>query len=102
MQANIVNAELSARFGEAAFSKKFEAIALRHRLIGYWAAGLMGRLDKAAYANELHDIDVQAAGGNEMFFRLSADLSARGIYIREGELRSIVETFFAEAASAVL
>src|SRR5690606_25881066 len=58
---------------------KFKAEARRNKLIGLWAAGLLGKSEEeaAAYAKEVIAADFQEAGEEDVFRKLSADLGAR-------------------------
>jgi hypothetical protein len=55
---------------------RFRAEARRNKLLGLWAAGLMGKADDAAsaYAREVVAADFQEAGDEDVFRKLAADL----------------------------
>ena len=59
--------------------KKFKAEARRNKLVGLWAAGLIGKSDEeaAAYAKEVIAADFQEAGEEDVFRKLSSDLGAK-------------------------
>lgn len=55
---------------------QFRAEARRNRLLGLWAAGLLGRSgdDAAAYAKEVVVSDFEEAGDEDVFRKIAADL----------------------------
>lgn len=58
---------------------RFKAVARRNRLLGLWAAGLLGRTgdEAAAYATEVVRADFQEAGDEDVVRKLVADLGGR-------------------------
>ncbi|MEM1364912.1 MAG: DUF1476 domain-containing protein [Pseudomonadota bacterium] len=56
---------------------KFKAEARRNKLLGLWAAGVMGKNaeEAAAYAKEVVRADFQEAGDEDVFRKLRDDLS---------------------------
>jgi hypothetical protein len=58
---------------------RFKAVARRNRLLGLWAAGLLGRSgdEAAAYAAEVVRADFQEAGDEDVVRKLAADLGAK-------------------------
>lgn len=72
---------------EEAFEKKyahdeemqFRAEARRNKLLGLWAAGLMGKSDDDAqdYAKEVVKSDIEEAGHEDVFRKVSGDLGDR-------------------------
>ena len=67
-----------ARFAHDA-EMRFRVEARRNRLLGLWAAGLLGRTGDAAdaYAREVVRADFHEAGEAEVLRKLEADLGAR-------------------------
>lgn len=57
---------------------KFKAEARRNKLLGLWAAGLMGKSGDAAasYARDVVAEDVAQAGDEDVFRKVSKDLGA--------------------------
>lgn len=55
---------------------QFKAVARRNKLVGLWAAELMGRSgdDAAAYAREVIKADFEEAGHDDVVRKLSGDL----------------------------
>ncbi len=76
---------------------RFKAEARRNKLVGLWAAGLLGKSGDAAdaYARELVAIDIAEAGEEDVFRKLAADLGdkadAATIRARMGELMSVAK-----------
>lgn len=74
---------------EQAFERKFahdaemqfKAQARRDRLLGLWAAELMGLDAEAAadYAKSVVIADLEEAGDDDVFRKVSADLQAKGV-----------------------
>lgn len=72
---------------EHAFEKKFahdeemrfKAIARRNRLLGLWAAGLLGKsgAEADAYAQEVVRSDFAEAGDEDVVRKVAADLGSR-------------------------
>lgn len=58
---------------------RFRAEARRNKLLGLWAAGLLGKSaeDAAAYAKEIVAHDFEEAGEEDVFRRVAADLGHR-------------------------
>ena len=58
---------------------QFKAEARRNKLLGLWAAGLMGRTgeEAAAYAREVVRADFEEKGDDDVFRKLRADLGGR-------------------------
>ncbi len=71
---------------------KFKAEARRNKLLGLWAAGLMGKSGAEAdgYAKEVIAADFEEAGDEDVFRKLAADLGDRAdeatIRAKMGEL----------------
>ena len=57
---------------------QFRAEARRNKLLGLWAAGLMGKQgdDAAAYAMAVIESDFAEAGDEDVFRKLSGDLGS--------------------------
>ncbi|MEJ0062689.1 MAG: DUF1476 domain-containing protein [Alphaproteobacteria bacterium] len=60
---------------------KFKVDARRCKLLGLWAAGVMGLIDAEAetYARELLGTDLQEHGSADILGKLTSDLTAKGI-----------------------
>lgn len=66
---------------------EFKAEARRNKLLGEWAAGLMGR-DAAAYAKEVIASDFEEAGDEDVYRKVSGDLAASSANVSEADLRA--------------
>ena len=58
---------------------QFRTMARRDKLLGLWAAGLMGKSAEAAaaYARDVVSADVEEAGDEDVFRKIAGDLGAR-------------------------
>lgn len=70
--------------------KKFKAEARRNKLLGIWAAELLGLTGDAAnaYAAEVVAADFQEAGDEDVFRKVSTDLKAKGVAIDDAAIRA--------------
>jgi hypothetical protein len=69
--------------------KKFKAEARRNKLLGIWAAELLGLTgDEAkAYASEVVAADFEEAGDEDVFRKVSSDLKAKGLNVGDEAIR---------------
>lgn len=102
MQTTMRERDIIQRLVSSGVAYEFEATARRNFLLGFWAGGLIGLDDCLAYAIELNDLDLAAAGRNDMFFKLRADLEAVGIIKNDPELHAIATVFLNQAADNIL
>ncbi|WP_417318925.1 DUF1476 domain-containing protein [Emcibacter sp.] len=78
---------------------EFKIVARRNKLLGLWAAGLMG-LDgdaASAYAKEVVEADFEEAGHEDVYRKVKGDLDAKGVEVSEHQLRREMEDKLAEA-----
>jgi hypothetical protein len=80
---------------------KFKALARRNKLIGVWAAELMGKADSDGYAREVVISDFEEAGDHDVFRKLRDDFDAAGVAISDEELSAKMVQLLAEAVSQV-
>ena len=80
---------------------RFKAEARRNKLIGLWAAGLLGKADPDAYAKEVVAADFEEAGDEDVMRKLRNDLSAGGVSVTDEELRSKMNEFLAQAVEQI-
>lgn len=82
---------------------KFKAYARRNKLLGLWAADLLGKSgDEAeAYAKEVVASDFEEAGDEDVFRKVRADLDAGGVAQTDEQLRSRMIELLAEAVEQV-
>ncbi|MFZ5609142.1 MAG: DUF1476 domain-containing protein [Pseudomonadota bacterium] len=83
---------------------RFKAEMRRNKLLGLWAAELMGLSgpEAAAYAKEIVRADLREAGDEDVFAKLKSDFDARGIDMSNHRLRKMMEEKMAEARRQVV
>ncbi|MGE0408430.1 MAG: DUF1476 domain-containing protein, partial [Amphiplicatus sp.] len=77
--------------------------ARRNKLLGQWAAGLMGlQGEKAdAYVQEVIKADLVEAGDEDVFRKIRADFDAKGVDQTDHQIRRHMGEFLAEAVRQV-
>lgn len=72
---------------------EFKATARRNKLLGQWAAGLMGMEGEAinAYAVEVIEADFEEAGDDDVYRKVQADLDKAGAGQSEHQIRRQME-----------
>ncbi|WP_343078743.1 DUF1476 domain-containing protein [Ostreiculturibacter nitratireducens] len=80
---------------------KFKAEARRNKLLGLWAAELMGKSGDAAaaYAKEVVASDFEEAGDEDVYRKIAGDL---GDLADETEIRSKMTELMAEAKRQIM
>lgn len=80
---------------------QFKADARRNRLLGAWAAELLGKTDDAArdYALSVVAADFEEAGDEDVFRKLASDLSGKA---DEAEIRAKMAEMTLEARKQVI
>ena len=80
---------------------QFKAEARRNKLLGLWAAGLMGKSDDeaASYATEVVKADFEEAGDEDVYRKISGDLGDKA---DETEIRAKMKSLLAEAKSQLM
>ena len=80
---------------------QFKAEARRNRLLGLWAAGLLGKSgeDALAYAKEVVKADFEEAGDEDVFRKVRADL---GDLTDDATLRTQMQTLLTEAKAQLV
>lgn len=80
---------------------KFRAEARRNKLLGLWAAELLGKSGEAAavYAREVVAADFEEAGDEDVYRKLAGDLGARA---DEAVIRAKMAELMIEARRQVL
>ena len=78
---------------------EFKAEARRNKLLGRWAAGLMGlsQSETAEYIREVIEADFEEAGDEDVFRKLRADFDARGIEQSDHQIRRAMAECMEEA-----
>ena len=97
---------------QKSFEKKFEhdqelqfkANARKNKLLGLWAAGLLGKTgdDAEAYAKEVVLADFEKPGDHDVLHKLMRDLAAVGKPLEDHTIRKQAERLMAEAKQQVM
>jgi hypothetical protein len=68
---------------------QFKIVARRNRLLGHWAAGLMGLTDVEAesYAKDVVRADFEEAGDEDVIRKVLGDLTSAGVDCDEARIR---------------
>lgn len=79
----------------------FKATARRNRLLGLWAAGLLGKSDDAAasYAMEVVQADFEEAGDDDVLRKVAADL---GTLADAATIRAKMDALMIEAKAQLM
>ena len=82
---------------------KFKAESRRNKYLAEWAGAKMGisGADLEAYVKEVRKSDLQAAGDDDVFGKVKADLAAKGVKIADADLRKQMQELLAKAVSEV-
>ncbi|MBX9898730.1 MAG: DUF1476 domain-containing protein [Qipengyuania sp.] len=77
----------------------FKIAARANRLVGQWAAGLMGLTDEEAdaYRKSVVQADFEEAGHEDVIRKLLGDLTQAGCDVDEAEIRARLEACTVEA-----
>ena len=83
---------------------RFRVIARRNRLLGAWAARLMGlsEAEADAYAKDVIRADFEEAGEEDVIRKLLGDLTAAGVDSDEARIREALAHKEAEARRQVM
>jgi len=93
---------------EAKFARdeemQFRVLARRNRLLGEWAAGLMGltAAESEAYAKEVIQADFEEAGDEDVVRKLLGDLTSANVDIDEAKIRATLDHKAVEARSQLM
>ena len=82
----------------------FKVTARRNKLLGLWAADLMGlsKDDAAAYAKTVVQADFEKPGDRDVLQRVLKDLTSRGLDMSEHRVRKEMEHLLAVAKAEVM
>lgn len=77
----------------------FRVTARRNRLIGVWAAELMGLTPEEtdAYAKAVVQADFEEAGDEDVIRKILGDLTSAGVAVDDGRIRAALEEKLIEA-----
>ena len=93
---------------EAKFARdeelQFRVLARRNRLLGEWAAELMGLSaeETASYAKDVVRADFEEAGDEDVIRKVLGDLTAAGIDTNDAEIRQTLEHKTVEAKRQII
>ncbi|SON56120.1 hypothetical protein HDIA_2579 [Hartmannibacter diazotrophicus] len=82
---------------------RFKAVARRNKLLGLWAAELMGLSgDEAeAYAIEVVKVDFQEAGDEDVFSKIRTDFDKAQVGQSDHQIRRTMEELLAKAKAEI-
>ena len=82
---------------------EFKAQARRNKLLGLWAADLMGVSGPAAeeYAKSVVAADFEEKGDDDVFRKIRGDLDAKGVTQSDHQIRSRMSDLLNEARAQV-
>lgn len=82
---------------------EFKAQARRAKIVGRWAAGLIGLADDEAeaYAKSVVVADLEEAGEEDLFRKIRADLDLHAVQLSDHQIRAKMEEALAEARASV-
>jgi hypothetical protein len=82
---------------------RFKATARRNRLLGEWAAGLMGMSgdEVVAYAKEVVKSDFERPGDDDVLEKVLGDLQAKGVDSSEHIVRKRMDDLMSEAVRQI-
>jgi hypothetical protein len=80
---------------------RFKATARRNKMLGLWAAGILGKsgADAEAYAKEVVLADFEQAADHDVVHRLIKDLQPKGI--TEQQIRTRMAELLSEAVAQI-
>ena len=83
---------------------QFKAEARRNKLLGLWAAEKMGLNGDAAdaYAKAVVIEDLKEAGDDDVYRKVAADLTAKGVGMPEDELRRQMKELMTVAKAQIV
>ncbi|MEO5806813.1 DUF1476 domain-containing protein [Devosia sp.] len=84
--------------------QKFRAEARRNKLLGLWAAELLGLSGDAAksYAAEVVAADFEEAGDEDVFRKVAADIKAKGLSVADEAIRAKMVQLVAVAQQQIV
>jgi len=83
---------------------EFKVMARRNKLLGLWAADLMGKTgpDADAYAKEVILSDLEEAGDEDVFRKIRGDFDAAGVMRTDSEIREHMAELLPVARAEIL
>ena len=82
---------------------RFKAEARRNKLLGLWAAELMGLSGEAAdaYAKEVIKADIEEAGEEDVFRKIRRDFDEKGVEQSDHQIRRNMSELMAQAIQEI-
>ncbi len=80
---------------------EFKAVVRRNKLLGLWAAELMGHPDPEGYAKEVVKSDFEEAGDEDVYRKVAGDFEAKGVGQTEHQLRKKMADLLEDARAQV-
>jgi hypothetical protein len=80
---------------------EFKATARRNRLLGEWAAGLMGLATVEEYARAVVKSDFDQPGDEDVLRKVFEDLKGSGVSVSEGEVRMKMDELLSHAREQI-
>jgi hypothetical protein len=82
---------------------KFKAEARRNKMLGEWAAGLLGITGEGVedYVKAVVRADLAQKGDEDVFQKIRADFDAKGVSVSDAELRAKMDEFLREAVEQI-
>jgi hypothetical protein len=80
---------------------RFKAVARRNKMLGLWAAGILGKsgVEAEAYAKDVVMADFEEAGNNDVMHKVAKDLQPNGV--TEEQVRAQMTELLAEAVAQI-
>jgi hypothetical protein len=80
---------------------RFKAVARRNKMLGLWAAGVLGKsgADAEAYAKEVVLADFEEAGDNDVLRKVAKDLQSKGV--TEQQIRAQMTELLTQAVEQI-
>jgi hypothetical protein len=80
---------------------RFKAMARRNKMLGLWAAGVLGKsgADAEAYAKEVVLADFEEAGDSDVLRKVTKDLQPKGV--TEQQIRAQMTELLAQAVEQI-
>ncbi|MGL4440880.1 MAG: DUF1476 domain-containing protein [Bosea sp. (in: a-proteobacteria)] len=82
---------------------QFKASARRNKMVGLWAAELLGKsgTDAEAYAKSVVMADFEEAGDDDVLRKIKADLAAGGVEQSDHQIRRNMDELMAKAVEEI-
>ncbi len=82
----------------------FKATARRAKLLGLWAAEVLGKPagERDAYARSVVQADLEEAGDEDLFRKIRADFDAAGIAKTDHQIRKKMSEFLDDAVGQIM